>query len=119
MVTFKDRHGQWHESKPHIATFNGSHNAMKSKCLIYLSQSQEWLSVSMLAQAANVNYESLRVKISLWYKWRYIKRRVANPNHGRPYFEYHIDQRGQQFCDIRIPKDKFAEYVRQIECDEE
>jgi DNA-binding HxlR family transcriptional regulator len=117
MPLFQDRQGKWHESKPHIATFRGIHNKAKSKVLIYLFSRYEHglsagLSAKELHNRTGVLLTTLRTHLLQWSKQKYVNRRAVEGS--RPHYTYTIAERGARFVSIRIPPDKYNEYVKEI-----
>lgn len=108
--------GRFHDSQPHEATFNGKHNMAKSKVLIVLlaryKQGLGGLSARELHNATGVSLTVLKTKLSQWAKWKYVVRRVASGY--RPHYSYTISERGAKFILIRIPADRYNEYVAEI-----
>lgn len=116
MAVFQDRHGNWHESRAHEATFNGSHNQAKSLVLITLFQRYKarlgGLSASELHAVTGVSLTVLRSKLLVWTKWKYVQRRVAEGK--RPHYSYTISERGSKFVTIRIPPDRKNDYISML-----
>ena len=70
------------------------------------------LSAIELHQATGVLLTTLQAKLPLWVKWEYLNRRAVSGK--RPHYTYTIAERGAKFVSLRIPLDKYAEYVREI-----
>jgi hypothetical protein len=106
--------------QPHIATFNGKHNASKSKVLIYLNwrdrNNLPLVSAAEIHRDTGVSLNYLRWRLTYWQKknWEYIKRKVRSQDKGPPVYVYEIDIRGRQFVLWRIPADKRNQYIQEI-----
>ncbi len=94
---------------PHIATFNGRHNEVKSKCFIVLYLAGKYLSPKEVKAAAGLPWEYC----SRWHRLGYLVRKVVK---GRiPYYVYQLSLRGRHFVEDRIPPEKYEEYLKEIE----
>ena len=118
MRPFTTKDGRTIEPRGHEATFRGLHNASKSKVLIYL---RHWLkhgkggqTARQLSEATGVSYDYLRARLSFWHRIRYIDRRAIDPGQGRPQFAYKISERGLRFVTDRIPPDRLADYIAEL-----
>jgi len=103
----------------HIAYFGGRNNSNVSKVCIVLYDrlkrgENSGLSVAELARHTGCNYDSLRAKMSKWYEWRYLDRRAAGSEGERPHYTYTIAQRGIRFVLHRIPRERYSDYVKEI-----
>ncbi len=104
---------------PHEATFNGIHNASKSKVLITLYHHRHklgnngGLSLRELSIYSGVPYSYLESRLGKWAKWKYVLRKVKMGG-NRPVFCYEIAARGEKFVEIRIPADRREDYVKEI-----
>ena len=116
MALFQDKYGNWHDSKPHEATFRGKHNKIKSQVLIYLVARYKkgfgGLSAREIHDAIGVSLTTLKTKLPQWVKWKYVNRKAVSGS--RPHYSYTIAERGAKFVSIRIPPDKYNEYVQEI-----
>lgn len=116
MALFQDRYGNWHDSKPHEATFRGKHNKIKSMVLIYLfhryKQGLGGLSARDIHSHIGVSLTTLKTKLPQWVKWGYVNRKAVVGS--RPQYSYTIAERGARFVSIRIPPDRYNEYVQEI-----
>ncbi len=116
MSVFQDRHGNWHNSQPHEATFRGKHNKIKSMVLIYLfaryKKNLGGLSAKEIHTTIGVSLTTLKTKLPQWVKWGYVNRRAVAGS--RPHYSYTIAERGAKFVSIRIPPDKYNEYAQEI-----
>lgn len=120
MTLFMDTKGQWHEARPHYASFNGTHNKMKAMVLLVLyakrfnHDDKTGLTVSQIVASCPINESSLRVKVGLLAKWHYLSRQIGIVK-GRPVFLYTINEdRGRRFVEDRIPPDIQERYVQEI-----
>ena len=105
--------------RPIRATFNGKHNACKSKAFIILLDRQQkglgGLTLKQLALASSVSYQYLKSRLGVWHSWKYINRRVTtNGIKGKPVFSYSISARGTKFVKERIPPDVFNRYIAEL-----
>lgn len=104
---FTDRQGKRHQAKPHIAYFDGENNRTRVRVLVYLKEylpeGKMWAGIKQIWLATGTNYNYIKSRCCLWWKWRFIKRKTAIPEGGRPIFVYSIDQRGLKFLVERVP----------------
>ena len=103
-----------------IATFNGIHNASKTKTLLTLYSikhkynSNKGLSARGIHLASGVNLAYLNARLGLWYDWGYIYRRAQDTHQGRPIFVYMIAPRGEHFVEDIVPDDARERYLKEI-----
>lgn len=97
----------------HKATFNGIHNATKSKCLIVLENHPK-LSAQELALLTGIPASSVFSSVMHWAKenWEYVQRTIDMKD-GQPCFVYSIAPRGRKFLEI-IPPEKMEQYKAEI-----
>ena len=74
--------------------FKGKHNRSKSKVLIFLAIRQqqgygELVSARHLHEKTGVPLATLRDRLRLWYRWKYLTRRAVD-DHGRAVFRYGV-----------------------------
>jgi len=106
--------------QPHLASFNGIHNASKTKALIILDHYKHklrlstGLNVRQLHSESGVNYDYLRSRLGKWFKWKYVSRRAHDDGTGRPMFYYTIAARGEHFINHIVPNDVLARYITEI-----
>jgi hypothetical protein len=106
-------------ARPHEATFNGRHNACKSKALIvlyhrkYKLHQATGLTLKELSQASGVSYSYLKSRLAKWVEWDYLHRKIGESNGGPVYF-YTISKRGKHFIEDRIPRDILSRYIEDI-----
>lgn len=100
-----------------IATFNGVHNASKSKILLVLAgakaNGERGLTLRKLAARTDVPYSSINSSVGKWIRWKYITR-VPSMEGSRPVFLYKIAARGERFIIERIPPDIRAVYEKEL-----
>jgi hypothetical protein len=106
--------------KEHRATFNGCHNAVKTKVLIVLFHRQyteelgSGLTAKQISIIAGVNYDTLLSRLGKWHSWGYIRRVGKVDGNGRLVFHYSIASRGRNFIEARVPGDVLSRYIREI-----
>ena len=106
-------------ARPHEATFNGCHNACKSKALITLYhwkkklRATTGLSLKELAESSGVTYNYLGSRVAKWVEWGYLNRKVKMGG-NRPVYCYYIAERGIQFVEYRIPRERLQDYIDEI-----
>lgn len=106
-------------ARPHEATFNGRHNACKSKALIvlyhrkYKLHQSTGLTLKELSRASGVSYSYLKSRLGKWVSWGYLLRKITNGT-NRPVYSYSIGKRGRHFVEDRIPKDILSQYIEDI-----
>lgn len=99
---------------PHVATFNGRHNANKTKTLIILNHfNKQSLTAKEIHYYSGVPLLYLRQRLTFWYRIRYVDRQLAE-RAGRPCWSYRIDERGTKFLNNRVPHDKLDLYIGEI-----
>ena len=100
-----------------IATFNGRHNAVKSKILLTVLLNKEKengsMSARQLADASGEDYDYLLTRLGLWTKWKYLIRHTKSGD-IRPVYCYSIGKRGEDFIQYRIPSGKIEEYQAEL-----
>jgi predicted ArsR family transcriptional regulator len=108
------------QHRPHTATFNGSHNASKTKALVVLYHRKHTLRLNtglsslQLHQQSGVSYDTLRSHLKRWVEYRYLARRPADSHRGRPVYYYTIAARGEHFIQDIVPRDVLDRYVKEI-----
>ena len=106
--------------RTHLASFNGIHNASKTKTLIILDhykyklKSNTGLNVRQLHLESGVNYNYLRSRLGKWFKWKYVSRRAHDDGSGRPMFYYTIADRGEHFINHVVPNDVRTRYINEL-----
>ena len=97
-------------------SFEGIHNATRSKCLIVLydrylgGEHRKGLTVRELAQQAGVNLFSVKSKIMLWCKWKYLLGYKTDP------YTFKIAERGRKWIDRHRHRGMpFDRYMQEIE----
>lgn len=112
---FMTKDGRTVRTQAHIATFNESHNASKSKMMMCLyKETHGGISVGTLHRLSGVDYGYLRSKLSRWVSWGYVVRKVSIPEKGRPIFLYSLGERGRHFVDDILPKPWLQQYAAEI-----
>lgn len=107
--------GKFVIARPHEATFNGRHNAVKAKVLIILYKLDgKALSIAELAEATGEAYGYIGSRASKWVEWGYLKRGIKLYS-GRPVFGYSIARRGVRFVKYRIPLSRKQAYLAEVE----
>jgi hypothetical protein len=119
MRSFYSKDGRLITPRPHEAHFLGKHNASKAKAIIYLEflyrkGYKSWLTANQIHNETGVSFEYLKSRLTYWYRIRYLKRGVIDQSKGRSLYTYRIDDRGIRFVNERIPFDRYADYVREI-----
>ena len=97
-------------------SFNGIHNSVRSKCLIVLydrylgGEQRKGLTVRELAAQAGVNLFSVKSKIMLWCKWKYLLGYKTDP------YTFKIAERGKKWIDRHRHRGMpFDRYMQEIE----
>ena len=97
-------------------SFEGNHNELRSKCLLVLydrylgGKQRQGLTVRELAERAGVNLSSVKVKIMLWCKWKYLLGYRTSP------YTFRIAARGRKWIDRhRCRGMPFDRYMQEIE----
>ncbi len=86
-----------------IASFNGLHNAAKSKTLLllyfhrYQLGKRTGLPVRDIYLRSGCNYNYLLSRLCWWTRWKYISRYSDTGFDGKPVFFYKIAPRGKRF----------------------
>ncbi len=93
----------------HYATFNGKHNATKSRCFIVLYLNGGYLRPREVRQLVGMN----RVFLDRWHRMNYLVRRMGH-GRGTAHFVYALSLRGRRFVTERIPPEKYEEYLTEI-----
>lgn len=120
MPIFQNRAGKLIISKPHIATFNGVHNASKTKVFIVLYHLKHKLGLNIglnvldLHLQSGVNYDYLRTKLGKWHEWGFLSRKPVDSGKGRAVYTYMIAKRGEHFIEDIVPRDLLNQYVAEI-----
>ncbi len=99
------------------ATFKGKHNAVKSKCLVFLSlHSNESFTARELSEnVPDASYKSLLTLLFRWYQWAYVSRRPGSKDStGWHVYRYRIAQRGQDFIENRVPSDLLNDLLKEV-----
>jgi hypothetical protein len=95
--------------KGHRISFSGRSNRVKGACLIVLYHRYNKLGIHSgltareLAAQAGCKLVTVKSSVIRWSRWHYLVRHETK--HG---YSYSIAQRGQLFCDLRMPY-----YIRQ------
>jgi len=105
-----------HMERP--AIFKGRHNRSKGKTLVFLSVRQqqgysELVSAQYLHWMTGVPLATLRDRLRLWYRWKYLVRRAVD-DRGRAVFRYGIAARGQAYVNEVMPQEVYDELVNEI-----
>ena len=118
-MLYKNKDGDIVVSKPHIATFNGKHNASKTKMLLVLYQRSirglPGLTARGIVLESGLNHNYVRVKLSKLCEWGYLSRRAVDGGKCGPVYRYSIAKRGEHFLLDIVPDEKLKEYIHEIE----
>ncbi len=108
--------------RPHIATFNGSHNSVKSKVLLVLyfrkidQGDDSGMTLRELFNETGCNILSLYAHVGEYaYKYRdpYLNRTMSM-NSAQMLWHYTIAQRGIRFVEQRLTSDARARFLAEI-----
>lgn len=91
---------------PH-ATFNGSHNRVKSKLFMFLDihprkPGHEYMSIKGIAESSGITKNYLRCRAPLLAGWRYLADQPIRDG-SKAVMGYALDQRGRLFLTERMP----------------
>ena len=98
-------------------SFEGRHNELRSKCLLvlydrHLGKKTKGLTVRELAQQAGVNLFSVKSKIMLWCKWKYLLGYKTDP------YTFKIAERGRKWIDRHrgrgMPFDRYLQEIEKV-----
>ena len=96
-------------------SFEGRHNATRSKCLMvlydrYQGNKTRGLTVRELAEQAGVNHLYIKSKVMLWVKWKYLLGYKTDP------YTFKIAERGRKWIDRHRHRGMpFDRYMQEIE----
>jgi len=84
-----------------LASFQGKHNATKSKCLLMLEHSETakeqngWLTALQLSLLTGIPYASILASLPKWIRWKIMIRRKAKLTNGKEAFIYQLAPKGR------------------------
>ena len=84
-----------------LASFQGKHNATKSKCLLMLEYSDTakeqngWLTALQLSLLTGIPYASILASLPKWIRWKIMIRRKAKLTNGKEAFIYQLSPKGR------------------------
>jgi len=104
-------------------SFNGRHNATKSKALLALEDYRlglngrrgKGLTARQIHMVTGCPYNSILSSVGKWVRWKLILRREARNVYGRMVYHYVIAQRGRRWLERHAWRMPLERYFREMD----